>query len=34
MELNMDGKQYLYTSTWLKEPRWMLIFRQDDIGCV
>jgi two-component system NtrC family sensor kinase len=27
--IEQGGKSYLYTTTWLESPRWMLIFRQE-----
>ena len=28
-ELSIGGKRYLYTATWLRSPRWLLVFRQE-----
>jgi len=28
-ELDIDGKTYLYTTTWLSNPAWLLAFRQE-----
>ncbi len=28
-ELEVDGKRYLSTATWLKQPRWLLVVRQE-----
>ncbi len=28
-EVEAQGRRFLYTTTWLRTPRWMLVFRQD-----